>query len=268
MTSAGHGRLAGRATLQPAAQGHGWQHLCAHLGQVVIEGGLRAAGGAHLQAQAAMPTVGLVGTGSRCQALLWTCRIAHRTSHTWQTPTRSRSSRPPPLQPQPPHLGPARGQQRGRHVFLLVDKHGAKLLAAGLLQRVVDPEHAGLQRGRSGRCWVQHGSAVRCCAVGRLLACGKGWPEAGRSRHTASKCGGSRRRTPPNAPGRTLPTHSLRRNSRDCQAKGSSRVVPSRRPCKAASLRGWPAAGGWRRVGGAGCHRPWRAITATSATAN
>jgi hypothetical protein len=25
--------------------------------------------------------------------------------------------------------------------------------------------------------------------------------------------------------------HSLRRNSRDCQAKGSSRVVPSRRPC-------------------------------------
>ena len=29
----------------------------------------------------------------------------------------------------------------------------------------------------------------------------------------------------------TLPTQSLRRNSRDSQAKGSSRVEPSRRPC-------------------------------------
>ena len=42
---------------------------------------------------------------------------------------------------------------------------------------------------------------------------------------------------PPHAPGRTLPTHSLRRNSRDCQAKGSSRVVPSRRPCSRSATR-------------------------------
>lgn len=34
-----------------------------------------------------------------------------------------------------------------------------------------------------------------------------------------------------------MPTHSLRRNSRDCQAKGSSRVVPSRRPCSRSATR-------------------------------
>ena len=36
---------------------------------------------------------------------------------------------------------------------------------------------------------------------------------------------------PSGSEGRTLPTHSLRRNSRACQAKGSSRELPSRRPC-------------------------------------
>lgn len=44
-----------------------------------------------------MPTVGLVGTGSRCQALLWTSGIAHR--HPLAGPYAQQVGQASPLQP-------------------------------------------------------------------------------------------------------------------------------------------------------------------------
>ncbi len=195
---------------------------------------------------------------SCCCTVTWGLQPSICTSPQDTQPTPNQRAQPPacsmPTERLHPaaHLGPARGQQRGRHILLLVDEHRAKLLAAGLLQRVIHAEHAGLREGRAvgGKFGLQllsrdaQGKEAGCRrAAGNLpCTCGHSMPAVVHA-------------TP--APWRTLPTHSLRRNSRDCQAKGSSRVVPSRRPCTAAHAGRSTRLAGNRRVaaGGGGRRR-------------
>lgn len=155
---------------RPAIQVHATQLLMpirapSHLGQVVVEGRLRAAGGAHLRlprgagsVQRALIHRRFTGTGKwhtfAGEEASRTCEFstAAATALMWQALCPGSKPRPVTIRHlvafRSTHLGPARGQQRGRHVLLLINEHGAKLLAARLLQRVVDSEHAGLQQGR------------------------------------------------------------------------------------------------------------------------
>ena len=123
-----------------------------------------------------------------------------------------------------PCLGPSVRRHGHRDILVLrPHEHGPKLAPRDIFQRVLDAEDARLwHTPATTPSRVTSRPVARQPAVMELNSCKpRAPPGPAPGGRAAIRC---RHR-------RTLPTASLRRNSRAAHAKGSSGVVPSRRPC-------------------------------------